>query len=310
MDTVESKKSKKSGAATREELIAAIRAAVEAQGGEAISYEKFLVVAKMTPRDVWRNFTKWTQALKAAGFQFKPGHRKLESAPLLADWGRVARELGRLPTMKEYEEHGNYNMTTLARRFEAWTKVPVAFREFAEREQLWGDVLKLFPDTGLVGDAARGRGWKRGLHTSRFAKVRLERIKDRPLCGIPMYFEGMSHAPVNEAGVVLLFGVMAAKLGFTVESMRAEFPDCVAKRRLGPDILQTVRIEFEYESRNFRQHRHPVDGCDYIVCWAHNWPDCPAGLKVIALREEVVRLRREACAERGAVGGVVLVPGL
>jgi hypothetical protein len=49
------------------------------------------------------------------------------------------------------------------------------------------------------------------------------------------------------------------------------------------------RIEFEYESRNFREHGHPPDGCDMIICWIHNWPECPANLEVIALKDEIER---------------------
>jgi hypothetical protein len=28
---------------------------------------------------------------------------------------------------------------------------------------------------------------------------------------------------------------------------------------------------------------HDVSGCDMIVCWIHNWPECP--LEVVELRE-------------------------
>jgi len=47
-----------------------------------------------------------------------------------------------------------------------------------------------------------------------------------------------------------------------VEALRGAFPDCEARRRVGPGIWQTVRIEFEYESRNFRDHGHAAEGCD------------------------------------------------
>jgi hypothetical protein len=49
--------------------------------------------------------------------------------------------------------------------------------------------------------------------------------------------------------------------------------------------LQRVRIEFEFESRSFVKHRHPHNGCDLIVCWAHNWPQCPPNLEVIELNK-------------------------
>jgi hypothetical protein len=55
-----------------------------------------------------------------------------------------------------------------------------------------------------------------------------------------------------------------------------------------------VRIEFEYLSRNFLKHRHRVDKCDIIVCWIHNWPECP--LEVLELRK-VVSSQRPAFSQ-------------
>jgi hypothetical protein len=31
----------------------------------------------------------------------------------------------------------------------------------------------------------------------------------------------------------------------------------------------------EYESRNFLVHGHSAEDCDLIVCWNHNWAECP-----------------------------------
>ena len=53
-------------------------------------------------------------------------------------------------------------------------------------------------------------------------------------------------------------------------------------RRAEGGKWQLVPIEFEYESRNFLQHLHDPNGCDLIVCWEHNWPECP--LEVVELR--------------------------
>jgi hypothetical protein len=47
-----------------------------------------------------------------------------------------------------------------------------------------------------------------------------------------------------------------------------------------------VRIEFEYRSRNFPQDRHDPSGCDWIVCWIHDWPAVPSRLRVVELRRE------------------------
>jgi hypothetical protein len=49
-----------------------------------------------------------------------------------------------------------------------------------------------------------------------------------------------------------------------------------------PGHWQMVKIEFEHESRNFLLHGHKPEKCHLIVCWRHNWEECP--LEVIELR--------------------------
>jgi len=105
--------------------------------------------------------------------------------------------------------------------------------------------------------------------------------------GAPMDFRGLRHAPLNEQGVVYLFGMVSNELGFLVEAVHASFPDCEAKRCIdrARNRWQRVRIEFEYRSSQFRDHGHDPEGCDLIVCWEHDWPDCP--LQVVELRRSI-----------------------
>ncbi len=81
------------------------------------------------------------------------------------------------------------------------------------------------------------------------------------LVGRQIYISGMAYAPMSEQGVVLLFGRLAPRLGFTVENVQVRFPDCIAKRR-----GRTYRIEFEYWASHFAEHRHNPKGADIIVC--------------------------------------------
>ena len=55
---------------------------------------------------------------------------------------------------------------------------------------------------------------------------------------------------------------------------------------------QHVHIEFEFESRNLRDHGHPIAGCDVIVCWRHNWPECPENLEVVELASIIKTLSK------------------
>jgi hypothetical protein len=107
--------------------------------------------------------------------------------------------------------------------------------------------------------------------------------KDRPVMGEPFDRRPMTNAPVNELGVMVLFGMVAAGLGLQVESVQGKFPDCIAKRQVAPGKWQYLRIEFEYESKNFKLHGHDPKGCDMIVCWRHNWKECPAEIEVVEL---------------------------
>jgi hypothetical protein len=106
-------------------------------------------------------------------------------------------------------------------------------------------------------------------------------MADRPIYGMPLMEGPLTFAPTNEAGVLAAFTYYARDLGFIIQRLQAAFPDCEAMREVGPNRCQRVLIEFEYESRNFLEHLHPIAGCDLIVCWINNWPDCP--LEVIEL---------------------------
>jgi len=55
-------------------------------------------------------------------------------------------------------------------------------------------------------------------------------------------------------------------------------------------MQKAVREAMAKESRNFLEHGHSVEGCDTIVCWRHNWPECPAHLEVVELSQIIQSL--------------------
>lgn len=111
----------------------------------------------------------------------------------------------------------------------------------------------------------------------------LDGDSDRPVMGPPFYLGALTNAPINELGVVFLFGMMAGDLGFQVQSLRGQYPDCRARRQIQPGKWQDVNVEFEYESLNFLRHGHDPARCNVIVCWRHNWKNCPEHIEVIEL---------------------------
>jgi hypothetical protein len=117
-------------------------------------------------------------------------------------------------------------------------------------------------------------------------------LQDRPLLGAPMPLPAMAYEPVNEMGVMVLFSMMAHQLGFVIESVQSAFPDCEAKIEVEPGRWQHFRIEFEYESRGFKQHGHDPNQCDLIVCWRHNWKNCPPNIQVLELSKLVAQFAK------------------
>jgi len=98
--------------------------------------------------------------------------------------------------------------------------------------------------------------------------------------GDKIAFKSLSCAPVNELGVVYLFGLLHDTFDFKIESIQS---DCLARRKVGNNRWEEVRIEFEYDSRAFKTHAHDPSEVDVIVCWTHNWKECPKRIEIIEL---------------------------
>lgn len=109
-------------------------------------------------------------------------------------------------------------------------------------------------------------------------------MPEKSVVGDLINFRGLVYAPLNENGVILLFGRVMHDLNMYIEEIKPGFPDCIARRFVGKG-WERVSIEFEYLSSNFKAHGHDPDQCDMIVCWEHDWPACP--IEVIELKSEI-----------------------
>ena len=237
------------------------------------------MVARISESAIYKHFGTLYKALKKAGLRPSgSGFRQQESTVLL-DWANVARKLGKIPTVTEYESRGRFSDMPFHSRYGSWTKVPEAFDDFARRQKIqgeWKDVL------GMIGVHV-GKGSKVKVRASHGRSRKQDVLQDRPVYGPLMNLPEMVHEPLNELGVVFAFGLVARQLGFSVLRFQTAFPDCEALREVVCGQLQRMKLEFEFESRNFLRHGHRIDGCDGIVCWKHNWKECP--LEVIELRK-------------------------
>jgi|TARA_Y100000294_G_scaffold162124_1_gene167035 predicted transport protein len=115
-------------------------------------------------------------------------------------------------------------------------------------------------------------------------------MKRRTIVGKLINFRGLVYSPINEQGVVFLFGKVAHEFGMYVELIRTGYPDCIAKRYIGKDRWEEIKIEFEFKSSDFVRHKHKAEDADMIVCWEHDWEDCHKSIEVLELKNEITKL--------------------
>ena len=338
---------------SKEQIVAALKAAARKLGHTPTSNE-LTRLAGISIHQVRRRFTGgYRVALDAAGLTPDQSGLRVETATLLEDWGRIARQVGAVPVRREYKKAGTYSIDCFEERFRGWMKVPAAFSRAVAAGALvgdWTDVLEHIRQ-GPIPARGEGKGLAKKREAARLAREAKATepaaatetpedevdtanrqllppplhgmkcvtatmlavfiaelapsglqwitaacfprrpLKGRPLLGAPIGLPALAYEPVNEMGVLVLFSMMAQQLGFVIESVQSWFPDCEAKIEVEPGRWQHFRIEFEYESRAFKEHGHDPSQCDLIVCWRHNWKDCPPGLQVLELSKLVAGLR-------------------
>ena len=116
-------------------------------------------------------------------------------------------------------------------------------------------------------------------------------MKRRNVVGKVINFRGLIYAPVEENGVIFLFSKITNDLNMNIETIRKGFPDCIAKKYVGNGQWEEVNIEFEFKSSDFPKHKHLErmrlgTKCDSIVCWEHDWQECPKEIEIIELKTE------------------------
>jgi hypothetical protein len=148
---------------SRSQILSALRAAAR-QLGRAPTRAEFLRLTGIHHCKLIPHFSGYRDAVRAAGLSPDPGGLRIGTADLLADWARLARKKGRVPTRDEYEREGRYASASLETRFHRWTQVPAAFLKFAESTGLseqWSDVVGIIHN-GPMPARGGGRRWLKG----------------------------------------------------------------------------------------------------------------------------------------------------
>jgi hypothetical protein len=253
------------------------------------SRAELLKLKGVTRGDLRRHFGTYQCALEACGLEGRGGGRKVKIEQLFKDWAEIVRKLKKAPTLIEYERLSQYSVRPLLRTFRAWANIPDGMKLYVEEQSVGEQSVKeqnLAEEYKDVLEVIERRASSKS-NTARMPvppqapKIMTDRPVYGPLLqGCPLVF-----APTCEAGVLYLFGALSERLGFLALRIQTGYPDCEAMRVVAENRLQRLRIEIEYQSRNFLKHMHEPTGCDLIVCWEHNWPECP--VEVLELRKFV-----------------------
>jgi len=254
-----------------------LRAVAERLRTSKVSKLTFRRETGINEPQILKHFDTWNELVTAAGLTPTDTSR-LPDDVLFAEMRDVFLQEKQVTTQQRFGKLARYNLKTY-RRYGRWGEALLAFRDWliatGQEFPLMNELPERIPqyqrldppESAHVTDSSLGLPEPTGRRYGPF-----------------LNFRGLQHEPINEQGVVLLFGMVAHELGFVVESVATGFPDCEAKRRDG-QLWARIRIEFEFESKNFVAHGHNPAQCDLIVCWRHNWPD--ASMPVLELRTAI-----------------------
>jgi hypothetical protein len=272
----------------QEQIIAEIRRVASKLSTQRLTSKDFSRNSKISTATVCHAFGSWNRAVTAAGLEqithFVPEHKEIPEEDLMAEVIRLTKELGKRPSDREMQALGTFSPRPYIKRWGTFAKGrevayhKLGFPELSDavtrpvsRQEIISSKPVIIPDT---------------------IKPREARQRKKVQFGEPIDFRGLRFAPINEQGVVYLFGMISKELGFLIESIRTEYPDCEGKRCANQrqNRWEHVLIEFEYKSSHFEEHGHFPENCDLIVCWIHDWEECP--VEVLELRSIIKHLNR------------------
>jgi hypothetical protein len=250
-----------------ESLLNELRRVANLLGKTTLYQREFNKHSRVGASTISHKFGSWENALEKAGLSSE-FHRNISDEKLFAEIERLWNQLGRQPFMADMRQYGKFSSKPYFTRFGSWIKAIEAFVQWKGKSEVVRtlDLTEVSPKI-LIDRPQKPRKTK---------KVEY---------GEPIEFLGLRHEPLNEQGVVYLFGVLSRQLGFIIEAIRTDFPDCEGKRQIQgkQNRWEQVSIEFEYKSSNFKEHGHDPTNCDLIICWEHDWKDCP--IEAISLKE-------------------------
>jgi hypothetical protein len=218
----------------------------------------------------------WDKALKEAGLNRHENFRDEIGLEMLAkEFLRVTVEINKIPTVNQLTRRSKFCKNTFTRKFGSYSNFKLDVAKYIMKTFQISDVIKNILDEIILSE-----------------KTNNNNEIDAPAHhrGQSLGFRAFVFAPTYEAHVASIFISVADELGFEIISQREAFPDCEARRITNKQRgrYKPCLIEFEFNSSDYKKHKHPIKGCDLIVCWHHDWDDCP--IEILELSKEIRKL--------------------
>jgi Homing endonuclease associated repeat len=277
----------------QQEVIQEIRRIASKLNKDSLTKRDFIEHSSMLISTVMSRFGSWNRAIESAGlmpnsntFEPRSYEARYTEEELLIEIIRLTKELGKEPSDDEMTALGKYSPHPYRKKWGKFINArQIAYAKYGFPEGEESSTQE--SNKSKVPLRKQEQEIPNSIHKPNTLSSKTTK---KVQYGEPIDFRGLRHAPINEQGVVYLFGIVSHELGFLVESVRTGYPDCEGKRCVDEkrQIWERTLIEFEFKSGNFRVHGHDPNECDLIVCWIHDWQDCP--LEIIELRSAINRL--------------------
>ncbi len=268
---------------SKEEILKRVRDLAKELKVDSLPLRIFIAKTGISERQIYNYFDNWTEIIKEAGLT--PAFNiRLEDDELFQAMFDTFIEVKDVCTRRKFNKFSHISALSYCRRFGGWQRALSEFYNWLRKtEKSFPYMLILEKRTNSIPKVKKDenndvRKKEDTYHPSMPNSTRY---------GSFLNFRGLQHAPINEQGVVFLFGMICFELGYVVEAVKPGFPDCEAKRKISShkDQWERVKIEFEFQSKNFLEHGHNTENCDLIVCWENNWTDCP--IEVLELKNAI-----------------------
>ena len=179
----------------------------------------------------WKLFPEGaTELKKHLGLKLSPQEQPHSDDELLKKIDKVVSKLKRIPSWNQFRRETGIAEKTLFSRFGMYKKHEIFshYRKWLEENKPNSKNIKLVD--AYLRSQPQVKTTIPKLPKEKASGTVIPKWAKFPgrEYGAPLNFGSLIYEPINEQGVVFLFGMVSRRLGFSIEYIGTDFPDCEA----------------------------------------------------------------------------------